>query len=152
MSEVDDLLKELNYEFNKREFTIKCYINNLTSPVDRSLASAWLKKLAKSNSSLKEMSLRNDLARQLAKIVQVEKRLMPPFTMFPPVGPLQPCLCPSTTPVACPAATPAQKRSKPLLHKISRDGGAFLCGQPIPPCGVFCYVAVVGDEDNADTD
>ncbi|XP_049862189.1 uncharacterized protein LOC126355806 isoform X3 [Schistocerca gregaria] len=118
----------------------------------RSLASAWLKKLAKSNSSLKEMSLRNDLARQLAKIVQVEKRLIPPFTMFPPVGPLQPCLCPSTTPVSCPAATPTQKRSKPLLHKISRDGGAFLCGQPIPPCGVFCYVAVVGDEDNADTD
>lgn len=34
--------------------------------------------------------------------------------------------------------------SFPDIYQKSPDGGAFLSSQPIPKCGAFCYVAIVG--------
>lgn len=39
------------------------------------------------------------------------------------------------------------RRPRPVLYSQSPDGGAFIASQPIPSCGVFCYMAVVSTKN-----
>ncbi|XP_029722564.2 uncharacterized protein LOC115263394 [Aedes albopictus] len=156
---MDELLKELNYDFNYLLHEVRAASRNLNLESRRTVE-AWIQKLSATNQSMEEVRLRNDFLFYLARSCE-EGTLMPPFDQRPPSGyvlnssHLMPMLgtemtaSTSTRPIyeaySGPAASAGQSQ-KAELFKRSPDGGAFLVSQPVPRCGAFCYLAVVSKQ------
>lgn len=108
------------------------------------------------------MKLRNDFMYHLVTAVQEGTELKSPFNQFPPSGPLKGLAYLLTGGPAgkkeaggsgsmgeC-ETPPEDDADKPMVHKQSPDGGAFLAAQPVPRCGAFCYLAVVSKPPTKD--
>ncbi|VVC32256.1 Domain of unknown function DUF4485 [Cinara cedri] len=142
---------ELNYDMNYNLFLLKTSMQNLKSAQDKHSVNRWVHKLLASNKTLAEMKLRNDFMYHLVTSVQ-EGELRPPFNQYPPSSPLSNLtyLLTGNAPSAgnkgggsfeCDLSS--EETDKPMLHRQSPDGGAFLAAKPVPKCGAFCYLAVV---------
>lgn len=81
---MDELLKELNYDFNYLLHEVRASMRNLKVDSRRTVE-AWIQKLTTTNQSMEEVRLRNDFLFYLARNCE-EGTLMPPFDQRPPAG------------------------------------------------------------------
>lgn len=134
-------------------FSHSCLIIFIVYRADKHNVKRWMNKLLASNKTTAEMKLRNDFMYHLVMAVQESTELNPPFNQFPPSGPLKGLTYMLTggaagkkdaggATVEC-EAPPGDDVDKPMVYRLSPDGGAFLTAQPVPRCGAFCYLAVV---------
>ncbi|XP_055614662.1 uncharacterized protein LOC129760988 [Uranotaenia lowii] len=137
---LDELLQELNYDFNYFLHQIRTHSRRLDQG-QRRLVEAWIDKLAHTNQTLEEVRLRNDFLFYLSSNCE-QGTLQAPFDQRPPPGYVLNAthLIPTETP-----KTLFENSQSPQteLFRRSPDGGAFLVSQPVPRCGAFCYLAIV---------
>uniref|UniRef100_A0A1Q3FZZ9 DUF4485 domain-containing protein n=1 Tax=Culex tarsalis TaxID=7177 RepID=A0A1Q3FZZ9_CULTA len=156
---MDELLRELNYDFNYMVHEIRTMMVRLKLSERRAVES-WLHKLTGANQTLEEVQLRNDFLFYLARNCE-QGALLPPFDQQPPPGYVlnSAHLMPNFG-----SEMAGEAASKPLyeaytessgaasrraeLFRRSPDGGAFLVSQPVPRCGAFCYLAIVSKHQN----
>ncbi|XP_062547915.1 uncharacterized protein LOC134219725 [Armigeres subalbatus] len=156
---MEELLKDLNYDFNYLLYEVRRAMRNLNFE-NRRTVEAWIHKLSTANQSLEEVRLRNDFLFYLGRNCE-EGTLLPPFDQTPPPGyvlnstHLMPSLGTEMTASASSRpiyetysgpSTSAQQLQNAELLKRSPDGGSFLVSQPVPRCGAFCYIAVVSKQ------
>ncbi|XP_058825111.1 uncharacterized protein LOC131685426 [Topomyia yanbarensis] len=149
---MDELLEELNYDFNYLLHEVRTAMRQLDQSQRRTVE-AWLHKLANTNQSLEEVRLRNDFLFYLSRNCN-DGNLLPPFDQKPPSGyvldatHLLPVLGTSAATTSKPlyeahTGSPSGTARRAELFERSPDGGAFLVSQPVPRCGAFCYLAIV---------
>ncbi|RZF40984.1 hypothetical protein LSTR_LSTR006287 [Laodelphax striatellus] len=156
---MSESVEDLDYDCIYNMFLTKIILKNLASIPDRQRVLRWTRKLTTCNRTLEERKLRNDFMYYLTLNVQ-SGELRPPFTEDPPAGPLPAMaqLLPGGAEATAEALEMEAKRGcwgedvdgasgeRPMLVRMSPDGGAFLAAQPIPKCGAFCYLAVVSNK------
>lgn len=81
---MDELLKELNYDFNYLLHEVRTSSRHLKLESRRTVE-AWIQKLSTTNQSMEEVRLRNDFLFYLARSCE-EGTLLPPFDQRPPTG------------------------------------------------------------------
>ncbi|XP_058451462.1 uncharacterized protein LOC131430466 [Malaya genurostris] len=154
---MDELLVELNYDFNYLLHDIRTAMRKLDQSQRRTVE-AWLHKLSNTNQSLEEIRLRNDFLFYLSRNCE-DGNLLPPFDQKPPAGyaldatHLMPSLGTAMTgettskPIyEAQTGSPSGATRRAELFQRSPDGGAFLVSQPVPRCGAFCYLAIVSKQ------
>ncbi|XP_063230457.1 uncharacterized protein LOC134535319 [Bacillus rossius redtenbacheri] len=159
--------QELDNDFNYNMVLANHMVTYLQSAMDRQLVRRWLERLRRYRRSRRQMAVRNELMYRLARNLN-DAALRPPFTEVPPSGPLEACLHQLSSDDSSgeekeqkapgkeedrpwwEAVDSARGEQRPLVHDRSPDGGAFLAAQPVPRCGVFCYLAVVAKGKDGD--
>ncbi|XP_055547989.1 uncharacterized protein LOC129731765 [Wyeomyia smithii] len=152
---LDELLKELNYDFNYQLHETRTAMRKFSAE-QRRIVEAWIHKLHRTNQSLEEVRLRNDFLFYLARNCE-DGTLLPPFDQRPEDGYV---LNASHLMAHFGTEMTAEATAKPIYENLtgspsggasrraelfqrSPDGGAFLVSQPVPRCGAFCYLAIV---------
>lgn len=83
---MDELIHQLNYDFNIQVYLFNNAIENLSTH-DKNIAIAWVNKLKSAAGSVHEARVRNDFLYYLVKSCTTGQ-LTAPFREKPPKGPL----------------------------------------------------------------
>lgn len=81
---MDELLKQLNYDYNVLLFEVRAHMKNLNLE-NRRIVEAWIEKLSTTNQSLEEIRLRNDFLFFLSRNCE-DGTLQSPFDQRPSAG------------------------------------------------------------------
>lgn len=121
--------------YGEMNLFITSYCQNLLwLSLEQALAIKWISKLKDPTFDMEQMKLRNKIIADLIMQMQTGA-LNVPFNANPRFANLEDVLLPSKS---------TSKDYFPRDFKLAHDYGAFLVTDPVPKCGAFCYLAVIG--------